>query len=38
MKYLIALLLLSGCASKPILVKDCSHVEGNDNIMVCKKL
>jgi hypothetical protein len=35
MKYIIMLLLLSGCASKLIIVEDC--VKAQDNLFVCKK-
>jgi hypothetical protein len=38
MKYILGLLLLGACASKPIIVKDCQKVEGDKNMQVCMKL
>lgn len=42
MKKFIALLTLlfiaSGCASKPIIVKDCNKVEGDAGQQVCWKI
>jgi len=38
MKYLIALLLLSGCASKPFLAKQCKEIPDMKDVYACKKL
>lgn len=35
MKLIIALLLLSSCASKPVMMKDCKEVQGG--YFSCKK-
>jgi hypothetical protein len=36
--FVVALSLLVGCASKPIIVKDCQKVEGDLQWQVCSKL
>lgn len=37
-KLIIGILFLSGCMSKPILVRDCQPVQGDGGMFACKKL
>jgi hypothetical protein len=39
MRKLFAIILfVSGCASKPVIVKDCQKVEGDQGLQVCSKI